>query len=379
MDELKRRIQTLAKVREGEFKPFLLSFAYFFCILCGYYILRPIRDEMGIQGGVRNLQWVFTATFLVMLLAVPVFGWAGRRFKRINLVPAVYVFFVLNLAVFYALFNLPVPKIWLGRVFFIWVSVYNLFVVSVFWSFMADIYSSEQAERLFGGIAAGGSAGAITGPALTALLSSWLDPIQLIPLSAGFLLLAVLCVRLLSGKAADPSDEKSPTESSSDARENERSAPLSGSVWSGALRVVQSPYMLGVVIFIILFTTLSTFLYFQQAYIIKDAFATSAERTRVFAIMDLATNVLTVLAQLFVTSRIVTRLGMAAALMLVPILLALGFLALGLFPILSVILIIQVLRRAGNYAVTRPAREMLFTVLPAEDKYKSKNFIDTVV
>ena len=258
-------------------------------------------------------------------------------------------------------------------------SVYNLFVVSVFWSFMADIYSSEQAERLFGGIAAGGSAGAITGPALTALLSSWLDPIQLIPLSAGFLLLAVLCVRLLSGKAADPSDEKSPTESSSDARENERSAPLSGSVWSGALRVVQSPYMLGVVIFIILFTTLSTFLYFQQAYIIKDAFATSAERTRVFAIMDLATNVLTVLAQLFVTSRIVTRLGMAAALMLVPILLALGFLALGLFPILSVILIIQVLRRAGNYAVTRPAREMLFTVLPAEDKYKSKNFIDTVV
>lgn len=331
---------------------------------------------MGIQGGVENLQWVFTGTFLVMLLIVPVFGWAVARFPRHRLVPLVYYFFIANLLVFFLLFKSGFAEAWIARAFFIWVSVFNLFVVSVFWSFMADIFTNAQARRLFAVIAVGGSAGAVVGPALTAGLAPLLGADHLLPLSMAFLFLAVVCVHALvrwrNGEAARSLGHESPDASSDD-------AAIRGGMLSGATRVMRSPYLLGICLFMVLYTTLSTFLYFQQAHIVEDKLSDSGTRTAFFATIDLATNVLTVLAQLFVTARVVERFGLSVTLMLVPALLVVGFVALGLYPALAVILVVQVVRRAGNYAVARPAREVLYTVVSREDKYKSKNFIDTVV
>lgn len=340
------------------------GFFLFFNLLCGYYILRPVRDEMGIAGGVGQLQWMFTATFVLTLLVVPLFGWAARKIPRRKLVPAAYFFVLVNLFVFYFLFTTGVSPVWTARAFFVWVSVYNLFVISLFWSLLNDIFSDEEARRKFPLIAAGGSLGAIVGPALSAFLSQVMKPSGLIPLSALFLGLGIFCVyRLLPHQKA----------------EKQNNDTIGGGIFSGAVRLFRSPYLLGISLFILLYTTLSTFLYFQQAHIIKDAFSNPSERTTVFAVMDFAVNGLTILSQLLVTSRLVIRWGLPFTLALVPILLTLGFVALSIFPVLATILVIQVLRRAGNYAITRPAREMLFTVIEPEDKYKTKNFIDTVI
>jgi len=361
------------RVEPGEGLPLLLACAYFFCLLCSYYILRPIRDEMGIQGGVANLQWVFTGTFAVMLLAVPAFGWAVSRFPRRRLLPLVYGFFALNLIAFYLLFRSGWGGVWAARAFFIWVSVFNLFVVSVFWSFMADIFSNRQARRLFGVIAVGGSAGAIAGPGLTALLAGVAGPANLLPLSTAFLIAAVLCVHALGRVRAHAAP------SGRGPRAGEEGGAIHGGVFAGAARVARSPYLLGIAGFMLLFTTLSTFLYFEQAHIVRDAYRDPGARTALFARIDLAVNVLTVSAQLFLTSRLVERLGVAGTLTLLPLAMAAGFVLLGAWPGLAVLVAFQVIRRAGDYAIGRPAREMLYTVIPREDKYKSKNFLDTVV
>ena len=365
----------IVDVNKNEVRALFLSFAYFFCLLCSYYILRPIRDEMGIQGGVENLQWLFTGTFVVMLLVVPLFGAAVARFQRSRLVPVVYYFFILNLFGFFLLFKSGMYSVWAARAFFIWLSVFNLFVVSVFWSFMADLFTNEQAKRLFGFIAAGGSAGAIAGPSLTAGLSTALGPANLIPLSILLLFLSVVCIHLLlRWEGSDHAESEK-----SEAGKNVDDIRIGGSIFAGFTRVIKSPYLLGICLFVVLYTTLSTFLYFTQARIIESAFDDPAKRTSLFASMDLAVNVLTIIGQVFITGRLATRMGLSITLMLIPALVTFGFVALGLFPVLTVLVLFQVIKRAGNYAITRPAREMLFTVVPKEDKYKAKNFIDTVV
>lgn len=359
-------LYTAVKVRPAELRATLYSFAYFFCLLCSYYVLRPVRDEMGIQGGVDNLQWLFTATFAAMLCAVPLFGWVSSRFSRARLLPVVYGFFIANILLFFFLYRTGiVPPEHLARAFFVWVSVFNLFVVSVFWSFMVDVFDSEQGKRLFGFIAAGGSAGAITGPALTTALVGMVGPINLLPVSAVFLGAALYCIFRLRQWAVGPGVDAG--------------APLGGGLFDGVRRVVRTPYLLGICIYILLFTTTSTFLYFLQAGIVSEAFSGSAERTRIFATMDLATNALTVFLQLFVTGRLATRWGLPLLLALVPGIVVAGFVLLSISPVLIVIASVQILRRAGNYAIARPGREMCFSVLDREDKYKSKNFIDTVV
>ncbi|MGA7799366.1 MAG: MFS transporter, partial [Gammaproteobacteria bacterium] len=366
------RLAGALRIEPHEAGPVLLAFAYFFCLLCAYYILRPIRDEMGIQGGVRNLQWVFTATFVAMLLAVPVFGWAVARFPRRRLVPLVYYFFIANLLVFFVLFKVQVAGPWVARAFFVWVSVFNLFVVSVFWSFMTDLFTNAQARRLFGLIAAGGSFGAIVGPALTAALAERLGPTNLLPVSVALLCAAVICVHALVYVGRRSLDNAMGGSGGDD-------EPIHGGVFAGAVRVVRSPYLLGIGAFTVLYTTLSTFLYFEQAHIVSRAFTDAGERTTLFATIDLAVNLLTVLTQLLVVARLVERFGLATALALIPLGAAAGFAVLGLYPTLAVLVVFQVVRRAGNYALTRPAREMLYTVVPREDKYKSKNFNDTVI
>ncbi|HWP91966.1 MAG TPA: MFS transporter [Thermodesulfobacteriota bacterium] len=287
----------------------------------------------------------------------------------------VYYFFILNLLVFFLLFKSGLYGVWTARAFFIWLSVFNLFVVSVFWSFMADLFTNEQAKRLFGFIAAGGSAGAIAGPSLTAGLSTVLGPVNLILLSILLLFLSVVCIHLLlrwEGSVHTKGEE-------SETQQNADNMRIGGSIFAGFTRVLRSPYLLGICLFVVLYTTLSTFLYFTQARIIESAFDEPAKRTTLFASMDLAVNALTIIGQVFITGKLATRLGLSATLMLIPALVTLGFVALGLFPVLSVLVIFQVIKRAGNFAITRPAREILFTVVPKEDKYKSKNFIDTVV
>ncbi len=369
-------LNKLVEVDKNEYKPLILSFIYFFCLLCGYYILRPVRDEMGIQGGVENLQWLFTGTFVVMLIAVPVFGAAVSRFPRKTLVPVVYYFFIINLLLFFFLFRSGFSRVWTARIFFIWLSVFNLFVVSVFWSLMTDIFTSEQSRRLFALIAAGGTTGAIAGPSITAVMSQMVGPQNLLIVSAFFLIIAVVCIHLLlsdrdSGEYNDTYD----TEDQSLLAD----IGTGGSIFSGFINIIKSPYLIGISVFIVLYTTLSTFLYFIQANIVEDSFNDPATRTSFFASIDLAVNVLTILCQIFITVKLANRMGISFTLMLIPLLVTIGFISLGIFPLLIVLALFQVVRRAGNYAITRPAREMLFTVIPREDKYKAKNFIDTVV
>jgi AAA family ATP:ADP antiporter len=366
------RLQQLVDVETGEARAMLWAFSYFFSLLCSYYILRPVRDEMGISGGVENLQWLFTGTFLAMLAMVPLFGWLTSRYKRSTFLPSVYVFFITCLLLFYALFSSDVSAVWVARAFFIWVSVFNLFVVSVFWSFMADIFTNRQAQRLFGFIAAGGTAGALLGPAMTTMLAKPLGPENMLLLSAALLGWAILCIRRLTTWRSAQADHASDSENSSE-------RPLGGSLLAGIRLVLQSPYLLGIALLMLLFTTLATFLYFQQAQIIRDSFADPAERTAVFAAIDFAVNLLTVLIQLFLTGRLVRWLGLPWTLAMIPLLLGLGFMALALSPVLAVLVVVQVIRRAGNYAIMRPSREMLYVVLGREEKYKAKNFIDTTV
>jgi AAA family ATP:ADP antiporter len=335
-----------------------------------------MRDEMGIAGGVEKLQWMFTGTFLVMLAAVPLFGWVAKRFPVRRFLPYVYYFFILNLILFFVSFKTDITRAYVARTFFIWASVFNLFIVSVFWSFMADVFKNDQARRLFGIIAAGGTAGALTGPVLTAALVGPLGPPNMLLISAAFLAVAVGCIhRIIAWKNSINSDSIEVGQLS----ETDRDQPIGGSILAGIRLVFSSSYLAGICLLILLYTTLATFLYFQQAHIIRNTFEDPASRTALFAAMDFSVNFLTLVTQLLLTSRIVRRLGLSWALALVPLLLACGLLLLGMMPTLGVLIVVQVLRRAGNYAVMRPAREMLYVVLGKEEKYKAKNFIDTVV
>ena len=367
-------------VERGESPALLWSFSYFFALLCGYYIVRPMRDEMGIAGGVEHLQWMFSGTFLAMLAVVPLFGWVSRRFAPRQFLPYVYGFFIGNLLLFFALFKSELAGAWVARAFFIWASVFNLFIVSVFWSFMADIFNTEQARRLFGVIAAGGTAGALAGPALTAVLVLPWGPANLLLVSTAFLGWAVLCIHRLAlwRMAANASPETTGIEGPGAAGGRGDKA-LGGSVLAGIRLIGGSPYLIGICLLMLLFTTLATFLYFQQAQIVRDSFADPSKRTALFAAMDFSVNALTLFIQLFWTGRIVKKIGLDWSLALIPLLLVGGFLLLALAPGLAVIAVVQVARRAGDYAIMRPGREMLYVVLSREEKYKAKNFIDTVV
>jgi ATP:ADP antiporter, AAA family len=373
-------LKRLVNVEPEEIRALLWSFSYFFALLCSYYILRPMRDEMGIAGGVEHLQWLFTGTFLAMLAAVPLFGWVTSRYPRKQFLPLVYIFFIACLLLFFGLFRYGNIDAWVARAFFIWTSVFNLFIVSVFWSFMADLFSNAQAKRLFGFIAAGGTAGALAGPALTATLAIPLGPTNLLLISAACLAWAMLCIRRLliwregtgpiPAAVADAGEQSPPTG---------KDQGLGGGALAGLRLIAGSPYLLGICRLILLYTTLSTFLYFQQAQIIRDNFDDPAKRTTVFAAMDFAVNALTLVGQVFITSRLVKAVGLGWTLALIPVVLAGGFLLLGLAPLLAVLVVVQVGRRAGNYAIMKPAREMLFVILSQEEKYKAKNVIDTVI
>jgi AAA family ATP:ADP antiporter len=319
---------------------------------------------MGVAGGVRNLQWLFTATFLTMLAAVPLYGALVARLPRRLFIPLVYHFFVANLAIFWLLLTLGIERQTVARVFFVWISVFNLFAVSVFWSFMADLFSSEQGKRLFGFIAAGGSAGALVGPALTIGLSHAVGVANLLIVAALLLEGAVLCAGRL--------------ELSSPKNSNPSKSLIGGGPLDGLLMVLRSPYVAGIMLWVSLLSVVATFLYFEQAAIVAAVSDDPATRTRIFATVDLVVGVLTILVQFAATGKLIARFGVGAALALLPFVFAAGFAALAAAPVLAAVIAFQALQRTANFAISNPAREVLFTVVARDEKYKAKNVIDIV-
>lgn len=400
-----RLLNKAVDLREGEGAALAWSFTYYFCLLCAYYILRPIRDEMGVAGGVDNLAWLFTGTLVGMMLIHPVFTSLVRKLPRNRFVPLTYRFFIANLLIFFVVFRV-VPQensVWIGRIFFIWVSVFNLFVVSVFWSFMTDIYHSAQSKRLFGMLAVGGTVGAIMGSSITSALVAVLGPVNLLLISA---LLLEAAARV--SNALEKSEEKLALAALWDEREDIDSGGghgddiaagasshrgeevvqevarkqreiIGGGVLEGITDVLRSPYLIGIAVLMLLFTVTSTYLYFMQAEIVESSSQDSRVRTQLFANIDLIVNILTLVTQLFLTGRILRWFGIGLSLAFLPLLSLVGFGILGVAPALAVLVVFQILRRAGNYAIQRPAREVLYTVLPRSEKYKAKNFNDTFV
>ena len=355
----------------------LLSAAYFFFILSAYYVLRPIRDGMGVAGGVENIPWLFTATLAGMLVAHPIFASIVSRWPRRRFVTVTYRFFMLNLLVYYLLLTVlgeGTAAVWVGRTFFVWISVFNLFVVSVFWSFMTDIYREHQSRRLFGLIGVGGTVGGIVGSSITAFLVGVLSLPTLLWFSIVLLECAVLCLKRLDRRVGSKPSSDVP---SSDAPSS--AEVIGGSALDGIKRVLASPYLLGICAFMLLFTIGSTFLYNIQAEIVSRTFSDTTQQTSVFARIDLAVNTLTLVTQLFLTGRLMKWLGVGVTLAILPLISMVGFLALGAAPVFAVFVVFQVLRRAGNFAIAVPTREVLYTVLPRRDKYKAKNFNDTFV
>lgn len=375
------------KVRTEELRVLLIAFAALFCLFTGYASLRPVRDSLGVAVGTRQLGNLFGWTFVGMLTAMPIFGWLASQFSRRVFLPVIYCFFILNLLGFYVLLSRTPHHIFGARLFFVWVSVVNLFIISAFWSLMADLHRSEQSSRLFGFIAAGGSAGSIVGPALTALLVKRLGNADLLLLAAGFWSVAVILVAALlrhrphaegaADRRADSAAQGPIAAAASPAAAEDR--PLGGNPLAGIFLVGKSPYLMGIGLFILLLSAATTLLYLQQAALLAHAVPDPTDRTRLLAALDTAVNVLSLLLQLLVVGRLTVRIGVAGVLLAVPAILVLGFLILSLAPALSVLIGLMLVRRVGEYGLLRPSREVLFTSVDRPTKYKAKSFIDTVI
>lgn len=364
----------IVAVRLEEIRALLWSFAYFFFLLAAYYVLRPVRDEMGIAGGVKNLPWLFTATFVVMLAVLPVFGAMVARIPRQRFIPLVYHFFAANILIFWLLLTFKVAMADTAKVFFVWISVFNLFAVSVFWSFMADLYASEQGKRLFGFIAAGGSAGALLGPLIAVGFAESIGRANLLLIAALLLEIAVLCAMRLESAAAALKDG-----STRSVAAQPKEAALGGGWLSGLTMLLRSPYLAGIALWVALLSLAGTFLYFQQASIVAALSDDPNKRTAIFARIDLAVSLLTIVVQFIATGKLIRRFGAGPAAAFLPLVFAAGFLALALTPMLWVVIAFQALQRAANFAISNPAREVLFTVVDREEKYKAKYVIDNVV
>jgi len=341
------------------------GFALFFTLFAGYYLLRPVRETLGIAAGVEHLHWLFTATFVATLLVLPIFGWVAGRVPRRLILPVVYGFFVLNLSGFaVALWRAP-DNVWLARGFYVWLSVFNLIAVSLAWSVLVDCFDREQAKRVFGLAAAGASVGGLVGPLLAVALSGPLGHAGLLALAAVALAAAIAMaarVRRLGQR-----------------RDEAASRPLGGNPLAGVREVLRSPYLRGIALFMALLASVSTFLYVEQARIVELRFPARETQTRVFGALDAAVQVLSVLLQVFITGRVARRLGLGVLLIGVPALMVLGFLWLALAPGFAALAVVMILRRAGEYGLVRPGREMLYSAVSDDAKYRAKNFNDTAV
>ena len=369
MNFLNRIAKTTAKIEANELRAVLLSFAFVFTILASYYILRSIRDGLASDWTDVELSTIWTFTFFISFLVVALYGFACSKIKFKYLVPGVYAFFALTFFSLYILINtLPEFKL-TNQIFYVWVSVFSLLNISVFWSFMADIYSKQQATRLFGFIAAGSSLGAIFGPTISLLLATKIGSYNLILVSASLLIVPVFIATVLEKiRASDLGTQE---------KNQDYDQPLGANILSGFKEFALNRLLLGIGIFIVLYTGISTFIYFELKNILVDY--NQDLRTQIWAGMDLAVNVLAVVTAMFATSRLATRFGLSVTLPLVPIIIILGLLIVAVSPILWVVVGLQIVRRAGEYSITKPAREMLFTIVDRESRFKAKSVIDVVV
>jgi ATP:ADP antiporter, AAA family len=369
-------LQRVLKVRRGEGKVLVLAASYFFFLMMGYYLLRPLREAMGIAKGADSLPWLMTATMAVMFLANPAFSALVSRLPRRRFIPLTYRFFAINLLAFFLLFKLLPGHggTALGYVFFVWMSVYNLFVVSVFWAFMADVFDEDQGKRLFAIISIGGSVGAIAGAAMTEALSRGSLFGLAVHAEPGFLILAAVVLLEAAVQCA-----------SALARQFHLSDRAGGprepgpGIFEGLQLIVRSRFLALICAFMLLFTLMSTLLYLAQGAIVAQAFSNHAARTAAFARIDFWANVLTLVAQLLLTERLIRVFGLRPMLALLPVISILGFGAIWIWPSFAALAVFQVLRRGMHYAVDRPVREILYISLGPGEKYKSKPFIDTFV
>src|SRR5262245_1646903 len=370
---MKKLFARIVDVKPDEIRALWLGFIFNFMVLGGYYVIRPIRDEIGASSGVENLPWMFTATLVAMLVANALFSALVAGMSRRKFIPIAYRFFIVNLIIFSVLMRVltPAQEVWLGRTFFVWLSVANLFVVTVFWAFMTDLFSNEQSKRLFGFISIGGSLGAIVGGSITASLVKPIGAANLLLVSAAMFEAAAQSVRFF------PLDFARTGQPSQDRDQRTEEAAIGGGLWSGITHIFKSPYLFGLFAFIIFYSTTSTWAYFQQSDLAGHGFADRAARTTFFANLDRSVNTLTLLGQLFLTGRLLKWVGVTPTLIIMPALSLVGFVFIGITPLLAVLAVFQVLRRAATFAFMRPAREVLFTVLRREDKYKAKSVIDT--
>ncbi|MBS0660910.1 MAG: MFS transporter [Verrucomicrobia bacterium] len=344
----------------------------FFLLFTGYFMLRPVRETMGVAGGIKNLQWLFTGTFVATLATVPLFGWVAGRFPRRTIVPWLFGLFAVNLLFFAGALAAAPDNVWIARGFYIWLSVFNLLTISAGWSVLVDVFVLREAKRLFALAAGGGSLGGLLGPLLGALLVGHIGHAGLLVLSALLLVASGAAAvwlhrwRQRNPLPADLAPEPEP----------ER---LGGNPFAGAIDTFRSPYLLGIGVFVLLLTSVTTFLYFEQARLVAEAFPKKADQTRVFGLIDATVQALSIVGQFFITGHVARRLGLGVLLVGVPLVMVGGFVALAIAPTFAVFVVIMVVRRAGEYAFIRPGREMLYTVIGTEQKYKAKSFIDTVV
>lgn len=348
---------------------FLMQFSLFVC----YFSMRPIRETMGVVGGVDNLQWLFTATFLATLAVAPMFGWLVSRVKRRNITRWAYGFFGLNILGFAMALDQHGEAVWLARLFFVWISVFNLMAISLAWSVLVDVFNSAQAKRLFAMMAAGASLGGLVGPLIGVLFVTRIGNAGLLVVSAAMLVVTALCADYLQAR------KNTADGPGSDQDEIPVETRLGGTPFEGAVHVFRSPLLLGIAGFVVLLASVSTFLYFEQARFVAERFSDRAEQTQFFSGVDAVVQFLTLLIQTFLTGRIAMIFGLKVLLLTVPIMMTVGFLALSFSSMLGMYVVVMVIRRVGEYALVRPGREMLYTSVSAADKYKAKNFIDTVI
>jgi AAA family ATP:ADP antiporter len=371
MNQFLRRLVVL---EPGEAPALLASFATLMCVFASYTMLRPVRDALGITSGLDNIPYLFWGVFVVMLLLQPVYGWLTSRLPRTVFLPWVYCFFAANLILFWLWFHVQHEHTWIARTYFVWVSVFNLFVVATFWSLMADVYTREQAGRLFGFIWAGASTGGLIGPFIDRKLAIPLGAINLLPLSAGLLLVSLLFMALvIRWQRRQAAASAAPQHGGAPGAER----GVGGGVFAAFVQVARSPYLLGIVAFVVLMTWVSTFLYLEQQAFVAKVFHSTDERARFFAGIDFWVQAASLTIQFLLFGRLFKWFGMRSLLAAVPLLMTAGYAVFALAPTFMVLVLVYAVRRVADYAITRPCRDSLFTVVSREEKYQAKSLIDT--
>jgi AAA family ATP:ADP antiporter len=341
-------------------------------------MLRPVRDAMGVTAGLEKLPLMFFAVLVVMLLLQPVYGWLTSRYPRTVFLPCLYGFFAINLLGFYLWFRLGADPTWIARTYFVWVSVFNLFVVTAFWSLMADVFTREQAGRVFGFIWAGASTGGLIGPLIARELAVPLGAINLLPISAALLLLslAFMAQVIRWQRVRGPTASAAGVDAAPAARTD---TALGGGMFAAFMQVVRSPYLLGITLFVLLMTWVTTFLYLEQQAFVAKIFTSADQRTRFFAGIDFWVQAASLVGQLLLFGRLFKWVGLRAMLAAVPLIMTAGYAIFAMAPHFMVLVVVYAVRRVGDYALTRPCRDALYTVVSREEKYKAKSLIDTFV